>query len=110
MKLSPKILLLALVIGAAPQALARQYDHGGTPRQANGAVIADSGEYSDLRIAQSNGPTLSEAVEMVKRQCQCRIVNATTKVSGGREVHIIKFMTKDGTVKTRRIPGRSSKP
>jgi hypothetical protein len=93
-------LLLVLAIGAAPQALAGQYEF-------DRVAIADSKDRRDLRIAQSNGPTLSEAVEMVKRQCKCRIVDARTKTSGGGEVHVIKFMTNDGTVKTRQIPGRS---
>ncbi len=100
-------LLLVIAIGAAPQALAGKYDLGELLAQVDGVAIADSKDRRNLRIAQSNGPTLSEAVEMVKRQCKCRIVDARTKTSGGREVHIIKFMTNDGTVKTRQIPGRS---
>jgi len=93
-------LLLVVAIGAAPQTLAGKYE-------LDRVAIADSKDGRDLRIAQSNGPTLSEAVEMVKRQCKCRIVDARTKTSGGREVHVIKFMTNDGTIKTRQISGRS---
>lgn len=104
------MLLLALAIGAAPQALARQYDHGGQAGQFNGAVVADSSEYGNLRTADSNGPTLSEAIEMVKRQYKGRIVSAETRVSGGREVHHIKVLTEDGKVKTVTIQGRSKKP
>ena len=101
-----KILLLVLAIGAAPQALAGQYDLGDLLGQVNGVAIADSKDRRNLIIAQSNGPTLSEAVEMVKRQCKCRVVDAKTTSRGNREVHVIKFMTKDGTVKTREIAGR----
>lgn len=107
MKSLPRILLLALAIGAAPQALARLSDHGDPALQANGAIVADSSEHSDFRIAQSNGPTLSEAVEMVKQQYKGRIVSAETKISGGREVHHIKVLTEDGKVKTVTIQGRS---
>ena len=59
-----------------------------------------------FRIAQNNGMTLSEAVESVRRSTDGRIVSARTKIQGGREVHHIKVLTKDGKVKTHKIPGR----
>ena len=55
---------------------------------------------------QSGGMTLSQAVEQVRRKYNGRIVSAETKVSGGRETHIIKVLTDDGKVKTVRVPGR----
>ncbi len=110
MKYLPKIMLLALTLGAAPQALAGKFDLGDLLGQIEGGAVADSKDGRNLMIAQSNGPTLSEAVEMVKRQCKCRIVSAETKISGGREVHYIRFMTRDGTVKERAIQGRSRQP
>ena len=108
MKSLLKTLLLALAVGAAPQAIAGKFDLGDLLGQVKGVAIADSRDQRRLVISQRNGPTLSEAVEMVKRQCNCRIVDAKTRNSGGREVHVIRFMTKDGTVKTREIAGRST--
>ncbi|HLT91977.1 MAG TPA: hypothetical protein VKZ85_13660 [Woeseiaceae bacterium] len=58
-------------------------------------------------VAQQDGPSLSEAVERVRRQYRGRIVSAETHVSGNREVHVIKVLTEDGKVKTVRVPGRS---
>lgn len=55
---------------------------------------------------QEDGLTLSEAVERVRKQYNGRIVSAETKVSGGREVHVIKVLTDDGKLKTVRMPGR----
>ncbi len=110
MKSLLKILLLALVIGAAPQALAGKFDLGDLLGQVEGVAIADGKDHRNLTTAQSGGPTLSEAKNMVKRQCNCRIVKSWTTVSGGREVHHIRFMTKDGTVKTREIQGRHRQP
>ena len=104
-----KILLLALALCAAPQALAGKFDLGELLGQVEGVAIADSKDRRSLVIAQSNGPTLSEAVEMVKRQYKGRIVSAETKTSGGREVHHIKVLTEDGKVKTVRIQGRSTR-
>lgn len=58
-------------------------------------------------VAQSDGPSLNEAVEQVRRQYNGRIVSAETRVNGNREVHHIKVLTEDGKVKTVRIPGRT---
>ncbi len=110
MKSLLKILLLALTMGTVSQALAGKYDYRDMPGQIYGVAIDDSKDRRHLRIAQSNGPTLSEAKRMVERQCKCRIVDAWTTTSGGREVHHIKFMTKDGTIRTRDIAGRSRQP
>ena len=59
-----------------------------------------------LRVVQNDGMTLSEAVESVRRSTDGRIVSAETKTEGGREVHHIKVLTKDGKVKTHKISGR----
>ncbi len=110
MKSLLKILLLAVAIGATPQAMAGKFDIRDLLGQVEGVAIAGSEDRRDLMIAQSNGPSLSEAVEMVKRQYKGRIVSAETKTSGGRQVHHIKVLTEDGKVKTVRIPGRSRQP
>lgn len=60
-----------------------------------------------LRVAQKNGGmTLSQAIEQVRRQTGGQILSATTKVKGNREVHHIKVLTKDGKVRTVKVPGR----
>jgi hypothetical protein len=56
---------------------------------------------------QQDGPSLSEAVEMVRRQYHGRIVSAKTQMNGKREVHVIRVMTEDGKVRTVHIPGRT---
>jgi uncharacterized membrane protein YkoI len=67
---------------------------------------AESGK-SDNRVTQnSGGKSLSEAVEQVRRQTNGQILSAETRVSGNREVHHIKVLTKDGKVKTHKVQGR----
>jgi len=61
----------------------------------------------DLRIAQGGGMSLSEAIESVRRRGNVKqIISAETRVSGGRETHHIKVLTKDGKVKTHTVSGR----
>lgn len=60
-----------------------------------------------FQITQNkDGMSLSEAIESIRRKTDGRIVSAETKVSGGREVHHIKVLTKDGKVRTHKVPGR----
>lgn len=66
----------------------------------------DSHADTGLRVAQSGGKSLSEAVEQVRRQTDGRILSAETKINGNREVHHIKVLTKDGKVKTVKVQGR----
>lgn len=56
---------------------------------------------------QSDGMTLSQAVEWVRRRTNGEVVGAETRVQGGREVHYIRVL-KDGKVKTHRVNGRRS--
>lgn len=60
----------------------------------------------DYRVAQSGGMSLSQAIESVRRQTGGKVVSAETRVQGGREVHHIKVLTKDGKVKTHKVNGR----
>lgn len=60
----------------------------------------------DYRTTQGDGMSLSEAIESVRNKTNGRIVSAETRVSGGREMHYIKVLTKDGKVKTHKVPGR----
>lgn len=66
----------------------------------------DRASDSSFQVAQSDGKSLSEAVEQVRRQTKGRIVSAETKVKNGREVHHIKVLTEDGKVKTHKVQGR----
>jgi len=61
-----------------------------------------------IELAQKSGMTLAEAVESVRRQTDGRIISAETKSKNGNEVHHIKVLSKDGKVKTYKIPGRKS--
>jgi len=48
----------------------------------------------------------SQAVDQVRRRGDVqRVISAETKVSGGREVHHIRYQTKDGKIKTQRVQG-----
>lgn len=68
--------------------------------------VADAAEQS-FETAQDNGKSLSEAVESVRSRGNVeRIVSAQTRVENGREVHHIRYMTKDGKVRTAKVPGR----
>ena len=63
---------------------------------------------SEFVMTQRNGMSLNEAVESVRRRSDVeRVLSADTRIEGGREVHHIKVMTKNGTVKTVRVNGRS---
>ena len=58
-----------------------------------------------LVVAQ-DGMSLSEAIESVRRKTGGKILSAETRVQGGREVHHIKVLTKDGKVRTHKVNGR----
>ena len=61
----------------------------------------------DLQVAK-DGMTLDEAIESVRRRGDVdRILSAETKRDGDREMHHIRYLTKDGKVKTAKIRGRS---
>jgi hypothetical protein len=59
-----------------------------------------------LETMQSNGVSLSQAIEQVRRQYKGRILSAETKVSGKQETHHIRVLTQDGTVKNVRVAGK----
>jgi hypothetical protein len=99
-------ILLAVMLSAAPTLLLAGRP-GAEPRQAQ---LPAAGGERRIMLAQSGGPSLGEAVEQVRRQYNGRIVSAETRMSGNREMHVIKVLTDDGKVKTVRIPGRSRDP
>lgn len=59
----------------------------------------------ELRVAQGNCMSLSDAIELVRRRTGGKVISAETKVQGGREVHHVKVLTKDGKVRTERVNG-----
>ena len=62
---------------------------------------------SDLRVAK-DGMTLDQAIESVRRRGDVdRILSAETRRDGKRETHYIRYLTKDGKVKTAKIRGQS---
>ncbi len=64
-------------------------------------------EVPRLQFAQGGGMSLSDAIESVRRGGNVKqVISAETKVSGGREVHHIKVLTKDGKVQTHKVQGR----
>ena len=72
-----------------------------------GIATGSGGPVTQLGATQERGMTLSQAVESVRRRGNVeRIVSANTRVEGGREMHHIRYMTKDGSVRTAKGPGR----
>jgi uncharacterized membrane protein YkoI len=57
-------------------------------------------------VVAKDGMSLSEAIESVRRKTGGKILSAETRVQGGREVHHIKVLTKDGKVRTHKVDGR----
>lgn len=57
-------------------------------------------------LATQDGMSLSQAIESVRKRTGGKVLSAETKIQGGREVHHIKVLTKDGKVRTHRVNGR----
>jgi hypothetical protein len=47
--------------------------------------------------------SLQEAAEQVARQYDAKVVSARTIDRGGRRVHVIRILTKEGVVRTIRV-------
>ena len=62
---------------------------------------------TELRVAQGGCMSLSQAIESVRRRTNGKVVSAETRIQGGREVHHIKVLTKDGKVRTYKVNGCS---
>lgn len=48
--------------------------------------------------------TLQEAAERVARQHDAKVVSARTIERDGRRVHVIRILTREGVVRTVRVP------
>jgi len=73
--------------------------------QIDAGGLVDRPAAGEAETYQSNCTSLSEAIDRVRRQYGGRIISAETIRSGNREVHVIKVLTSDNTVKTVRING-----
>jgi uncharacterized membrane protein YkoI len=64
--------------------------------------------YTALLLAASGlqAQTLSEASRQAARQYNAEVISAKTVQQNGRKVHVIKLLTRDGVVKTVRVPVR----
>jgi len=51
--------------------------------------------------------TLDEAARQAARDYNAKVLSAYTEPQGNQKVHVIKLITKDGVVKTIRVPVRS---
>jgi len=97
MRILLTLMLIAVALIASEQGIAAQAE----------AAINDDSTPPALGAMQSDGLTLSQAVEQVRRQYKGgQIVSAETRVSGGRETHVIRVLTQDGKVKTVTVPGK----
>lgn len=97
------ILLLALVL--CVPAAASAFDLEESLRQLH--AQHQEAQRQDLRVAK-DGMTLDQAIESVRRRGDVdRILSAETRRDGDRETHYIRYLTKDGKVKTAKIRGGS---
>ena len=51
--------------------------------------------------------SLDEATRQAARQNNAKVLSAHTEQQGKKKVHVIKLLTKEGVVKTVRVPVRS---
>jgi hypothetical protein len=58
-----------------------------------------------LRTVQG-GMSLQQAIQSIRLNDGDKVISAETRIEGGREVHYIKVLTKDGKVKTHKVNGR----
>ncbi len=105
MRLTSSMLLFCTLLCTAGSVLALQVDESVAVAFGAGADLVNVAP--EQEAYQRGGPSLSQAVEQVRRQYNGKIVSAETIVRGGRETHIIKVLTQDGTVKTVRVAGRT---
>ena len=86
-------------------AVASAFDHEESLRQLH--LQYQAAQQPDLRVAK-DGMTLDQAIEKVRRRGDVdRILSAETRREGDREMHYVRYLTKDGKVKTEKVRGRS---
>ena len=63
-------------------------------------------QYSMWPAAKGGGMTLNEAIERCRSRGDVeRIISAETRREGNRQVHVIKYLTKDNKVRTAKYDG-----
>ncbi len=100
-----RLALTLLVFAAATFAVADA--HAFELEEALKAQHAQYQEPAEYHATQSGGMSLSEAIQSVKNRTDGKVISAETRMQGGREVHHIKVLQKDGKVKTYKVNGRS---
>ncbi len=71
-------------------------------RMLRSLVIA--GVLSLSMVASAWAISLQEAAERVARQHNAQVVSAHTIERDGRRIHVIRILTRDGVVRTIRVP------
>ena len=59
---------------------------------------------SAMMLVSAWAMSLQEAAERVARQYDAQVVSAHTVERDGRRIHVIRILTKDGVVRTIRVP------
>lgn len=59
---------------------------------------------SAIMVGSAWAISLQEAAERVARQYDAQVVSAQTVERDGQRVHVIRILTKDGVVRTIRVP------
>ncbi len=60
--------------------------------------------WAAMPVQDAYAITLKQAVNQVQRQYQGNVVSARTVNQKGKRIHVIRVVTKNGVVKTVRIP------
>ena len=60
-----------------------------------------------VMIASAWALTLQEAAERVARQHDAKVVSARTIERDGRRIHVIRTLTRNGVVRTLRVPAEN---
>ncbi len=103
-RMRPKLTLLILLTLAFSPLQASAFDLETALKEQHVQYREMQGDAGD-RTVQSDGMTLSQATESIRKRTGGKILSAETRVQGGREVHHIKVL-KDGKVKTHKVNGR----
>ena len=74
---------------------------------ASSPLPAERAPASVYGVTQDDGISLNEAIERVRRLPDFRrLLSASTEARGNREVHFVKYMAQDGTVRKQSFTGR----
>ena len=71
--------------------------------------VAQASELPALQLVQRAQIGLSQAADMVARSTGGRVLSAQTVQEGGREVHRIKVLTRNGEVRIVRVDAASGR-